>query len=398
MANTEKIDYRIVTPEEKLHISRLQGICFSFDVNEKEIREQIAKGEYNCDGTYGAIDENGRVVAGIEAIPFTMWFDGQKVPMCGIGGVVSMPESRRQGNIRKIFEKIYDDIYEKGVVFSHLYPFSFDYYRKFGYETCGAVKKYTLLIKPARTLKNNGRAYEFIKGDDVKDKLIEVYETYASRHNIMISRPESRWNEVFDISLCGADRLYYWKDADSNIKSWVKFKKEGNTMQIHDIAWADHESMLGILQFMGMFEGAAYKMAFRASPEFIAEIYWNDLYEIETENQWVGMNRVVNAKRALELMKKPENEGKFIIKINDCFADWNNKTYAVEYGNGECSVSENAANSADIEVSERALMQMVLGLYDIEQIANRDDVQINNNIQTLKKVFYKKNMLITDFF
>ena len=398
MADKNKTEYRKVTPEEKLHISRLQGIVFSFDPNEKEIREKLEKGEYNSDNTYGAVDENGRVLAGMDVIPFTMWFDGQKVPMYGIGGVASMPETRRQGNIRKIFEKVFEDIYEKGAVFSHLYPFSHDYYRKFGYEHCGAAKKYTLPLAPARKLKNDGNAYEFIKGDNVRDKLIGVYETYASRHNIMLSRSEDRWNDVFNVSLFGADRLYYWKDAGNNIKSWVKFKKENEKMRIHDIAWTDRESMLGILQFMGMFEGAAEKLTFRASPEFIAEIYWNNLYDIEIEStDWMGMNRVVNAERALELMKKPDGNGKFIIKIADRFAKWNNNTYAVEYGGGKCSV-KTSADAADIEVSECALVQMILGVYEPEQIFNRDDVQINGNIQPIKQVFHKKNLLITDFF
>ena len=401
----QKIEYRKVTPEEKLHVARVQGIAFGSVPNEKEIREQIAKGEYNSDDTYGAVDENGHVLAGMEIFPYTMWFDGHKAPMYGIGGVASMPESRRQGNIRKIFEKVFDDIYEKGAVFSHLYPFSHDYYRKFGYEQCGAVKKYILPLGPARKLKNNGTPHEFIKSenaensDGVRDKLIEVHEAFAARHNVMISRSENRWNEVFNVSLFGIDRLYYWKNSDSDIKSWVKFKKSGDTMEIHDIAWTDHESMLGILQFMGMFEGAAGRMSLRASPEFIAELYWNNLYEIGTENHWMGMNRVVNAKRALELMKKPCGEGRFTIKVADGFAKWNNNTYSVKYGGGECIVNVNVSETTpDIVVSEHALMQMVLGVYEFEQIARRDDVQINGNTQILRQAFYKKNLLLTDFF
>lgn len=398
MADLQKIEYRKVTPEEKLHISRLQGMVFSFSQDEKEIREKIEKGEYKSDDTYGAIDENGRILAGMEVIPYTMWFDGQKVAMYGIGGVASVPESRRQGNIRNIFRKVFDDIYEKGAVFSHLYPFSHDYYRKFGYEHCGAAKKYIIPTTPARKLKNNGTAHEFIKGDNVREKLIEVYETYASRHNIMISRSQERWDDVFNISLFSTDRLYYWKDADSNVKSWVRFKKNGGEMQISDIAWSDNEAMLGILQFMGMFEGAADKIAFTSSPEFIAELHWNNLYDIRIETNWIGMNRVVNAKRALELMKKPCGEGKFTIKVADGFAEWNNNTYEVDYGGGECAVKISGTADADIETSELALMQMILGVYELEQIALRDDVRINGNIQILKKAFPKKNLLIADYF
>ena len=395
----QKIDYRKITPEEKLHLARLQGFVFSFDPNEKEIREKIEKGAYDSSNTYGAVDENGTLLAGMEVIPYTMWFDGQTVPMYGIGGVASVPEARRQGNIRKIFEKVFADIYEKGAVFSHLYPFSYDYYRRFGYEQCGAANRYTLLTAPARALPNTGTAHEFGKDSPVRNDLIAVYEAFAARHNTMLSRTEKRWDEVFDMPLFGPTRLYYWKDAAGAIKAWVKFAKKDETMEINDIAWTDHDSMLGILQFMGMFDGAAPKIALTASPELIPQLYWNDLYEIKTDSTaWLGMNRVINAQRALELMKKPDEAGAFTIAVTDGFAAWNNHTYRVQYDENACSVAEADGVQADIAVSERALMLLVLGVYPLEQIALRSDVQMSGNQALLAKVFPAKKLLIADYF
>ena len=405
-SNNPKIEYRRLAPEENFYFIRLQGFVFgNGNNNAKQLREEIEKGEMKCDNTYGAVDENGRVLAGLEIIPYTMWFDGQKVPMYGIGGVASLPESRRQGNVRKVFEKAMAAIYEQGGVFSHLYPFSHDYYRKFGYEQVGAAKKYVLMLEPARKLKNDGSAHEYIakndENNDIRNKLTEVYETFAARHNMMLSRSKDRWDEVFKISLMGLDRLYYWKDAGDNIKAWAKFRKNNEIIDIYDYAWSDYEAMLGILQFIGMFDGAAEKLSVKSSPEFIAELFWNNLYDIHTENNWMGMNRVVNVKRALELIKKPRQEGKFVLKVIDDFAEWNNNTYAVEYGGKECEVSEiphDKGTEADLEISERALVQMILGVYELDQIVLRNDVQVNGNMQTLRKVFYKKNMLLMDHF
>jgi len=401
---SNKIEYRKLTPEEKLYLTRLQSIVFSFNADEKNIREQIEKGEYNSENSYGAVDKSGQVYAGMEVIPFSMWFDGQTVPMYGIAGVASVPENRRQGNIRKVFEKVYEDIYEKGAVFSHLYPFMHDYYRKFGYEHVGSARKYTLPTAQARKFENNGSVHEYIKNEsteneDIRNKLIEVYDSYASRHNNMVNRSKENWNEVFNISLFGAIRFYYWKDADGNIKSWVKFEKNGGLVQINDIAWADNESMLGILQFIGMFEGSASKFSFVASPEFIAELYWNNLYDIEINAaNWLGMNRIVNVKRALELMKKPAESGKFTIKVDDDFFAPNTNTYDVSFENEKTIVKIIKTASPDIELSQRALTQAVLGVYDLNQITVKKDVQINNNIKTLEKVFIKKNIMIANYF
>ena len=393
-----RYEYRKVTPEERLYVTRVQSIAFSnHSENEEHIREQIANGEYASDEVYGAIDENGHAAAGMEALPYVMWFDGHKAGMYGIGGVASAPESRRMGHVRKIFEKVFGDIYEAGAVFSHLYPFSHDYYRKFGYEPVGGVKKYKLPLEPARNLATGGEAHEFIKGDAARERLIEIYEAYASRHNLMVSRSEKRWDEVFNIGLFGADRLYYWTNDNSEIKSWAKFKKNGETMEIRDAAWSDCEGMLGILQFMGMFDGAAENLSIKAGPELVPELYWNNLYDIEVEYDWMGMNRVVDVKRALELMKKPWGEGKFTIKIDDDFARWNSNAYSVEYGGGGCAV-KTVDSGADLETTQRAFMLMVLGVYGFESIASTRAVRINGNAETLKRAFYKKNLLIADYF
>jgi len=37
-------------------------------------------------------------------------------------------------------------------------------------------------------------------------------------------------------------------------------------------------------------------------------------------------------------------------------------------------------------------------MYELEQIAHTDGVQINANMQTLARVFCKKKMLIADYF
>jgi hypothetical protein len=47
-------------------------------------------------------------------------------------------------------------------------------------------------------------------------------------------------------------------------------------------------------------------------------------------------------------------------------------------------------------VSELALMQLILGVFGFEYLANRADVQVNGNIQTLKRVFPKKSGLFLD--
>ena len=54
--------------------------------------------------------------------------------MVGIGYVASYPEARGQGGINQIMEKILEDCRYRKVSLSYLAPFSYPFYRRYGYE------------------------------------------------------------------------------------------------------------------------------------------------------------------------------------------------------------------------------------------------------------------------
>lgn len=73
---------------------------------------------------YGAFTDDGEMTAAVFATEYQMKLGDSLVKMAGIGGVSSLPQARKQGGIRSIFNVLLKDQYEKGCVLSYLYPFS----------------------------------------------------------------------------------------------------------------------------------------------------------------------------------------------------------------------------------------------------------------------------------
>src|SRR4030042_734844 len=80
----------------------------------------------------GKIMESGLVTRRYHARVF-----GAALPMSGISLVETPPEYRNHSNISALFEHILPREYENGQVISTLYPFSFQYYGKYGYGLLG---------------------------------------------------------------------------------------------------------------------------------------------------------------------------------------------------------------------------------------------------------------------
>ena len=124
---------RQLKQEEKFMAGRISGICFHERIDD------LAKKRQECEEAkeedWGAFDEKGTLMARIINNRYTSYVDGQEIQNGGIGAVSTLPEYRNTGSVRNIFEKLLPYAYENGEVISTLYPFSHQFYRKFGYET-----------------------------------------------------------------------------------------------------------------------------------------------------------------------------------------------------------------------------------------------------------------------
>ena len=100
------MEYRPIRKEERIRLNELQAMSFFFPIDRKEQEERLQKDDELWRSGWAAVAEDGKIHAGMELIPFDVWFDGHSVGMGGIGGVASLVEERRGGNIRKLFDAI----------------------------------------------------------------------------------------------------------------------------------------------------------------------------------------------------------------------------------------------------------------------------------------------------
>ncbi len=138
------IEIRKLSADELIQLYRMHAIVYNFRRDfSKEENQKPDPLDHPADWSWGVFDGK-KLIAGMHEIDYLMRFDGHSVKMSGIGGVGTLPEARKSGHIRHIFEKLLLQAYEKGVVFSSLSPFSHDFYRKFGYEIACARNKISI--------------------------------------------------------------------------------------------------------------------------------------------------------------------------------------------------------------------------------------------------------------
>src|SRR2546421_6453380 len=86
--------------------------------------------------------EGGRLQASMRILPFEMFFGEERRPCGGIAGVACEPAARGRGYAGALLDRSLELMRERGQYLSSLWPFSFAYYRKFGWEWVGPGMEY----------------------------------------------------------------------------------------------------------------------------------------------------------------------------------------------------------------------------------------------------------------
>ncbi|MDR0410640.1 MAG: GNAT family N-acetyltransferase [Treponema sp.] len=352
--------------------------------------------------------EDGKMQSCMNEIPYLMRFDYHDVKMSGIGGVGTLPEARRGGYIRLIFEKFLPKAYENGVVFSNLTPFSHAFYRKFGYELACARNEITIPTREFAELKLRGEFTQIFPGDDTRE-LSLVHNAYIEPLNHGIRRDywtDDRAWQVFinEDPYSTGTFLYLWRNDGGEPKSYLKYQHEKagqeNIMRVKELAFVDREGLYGALSMVNGLS-SQYNIFKWAAPifldptDFITNIWAVDQHIIPRD-----MTRIVNVKTALSLMRRPDGEGRYTLEVTeDKQIKANNGRFLVEYDASGVHVSE-TTREPDMRCTVAALSQLVMGYRTLENalLTKQTDVEVVGNRRTLDKVWTLRPQHITEYF
>jgi predicted acetyltransferase len=415
------MEVRRIRPEEKVAASLISTVVF-LDERGEDYREMLKDPLAHSDGyenIWAAFDDTGKMTAELTVHNFTMRYDGHEVGMGGVGGVGTLPEYRKGGYIRRIFEKALPDMRERGMVFSFLYPFSFAFYRKFGYELCRAHNRIKLPVGTFRNFPFPDGITQYFPGDDIAP-YAEIYKVFAQDKNLSIVRDENAWKHFLEKDPYVKKQYTYLHRATMPAGGETESRKntpgkkadippadgylvftvgddDGNVLDVKELAWTTIDGLKALFGFIGGLSPQFSNFKWSAPSAFTLSSLFPESYDIEIRHSPGGMNRVVNVPKALELLRVPEGAGRVVINVNDKFMPVNSGVYAVEWESGAVSV-KTTDRPPDMETDVETLAQLVTGFLTPEQAQYRAGVKIHGNRGALTALFPHKDLYIREYF
>ena len=398
---------KLEQPREWLEADHLIANAFLHpwdeDRERRKVQEQAEETAPRPEETWALADEAGELQTVITTLAHRIWLGGHDLPVGEVHMVGSRMESRGGGNVRALMSAVLEDFRNRGDVLAVLIPFSFSFYRKFGFELGTRTVRYRI---PIEQLEGLSCEYVVIKVESERDvaALRVLHEEVAKTRDMCLAPEEVDWrwrgNGMFgEPDFFHPDRqthTYVLWDGEVPVASVTfSFAHDSDNpffgeADVSDLTWREPAALMGVLGFLHRLRAKAGSVSVELSEDLDIAAVLPEPDKVQCSLGGHVMARVLNVPEAIRAMPHPEGQGSYVLAVQDALIPQNDGPWQVTFGDGEVQVSEAPNADPDLELSESALAQLISGATGLKTSQLRKDVHVLKNHQTLVRVFTRR--------
>ena len=372
------MEIRKIKEEEKELSFYLGSQAFSFGGRDDSWRTDPNRLKSD---EFGVWDEAG-LQAKVAVVPFQLYMGEDQIsPMGGVAGVACLPASRGKGYAGICLKYSLERMKEAGQFLSMLYPFSWEFYRKLGYEWVGQKRTYSVPTRILRPSPETEHVRLAVPAD--RPKIEEFHAIFSSQYRGEVVRNAQMWNRLLE----NTEKEYtysYLYERDGEIEGYLTYRggKREQT-NLREFITLTPRAQSGLLGFLRRMEMQTDKFVWDAPED---DTFWSQYYhwDIETKISPFQMSRIVDLKPALEALNPPfELSGNLILEVKDETCPWNHGVWEIGFNEGVVSVKPSDL-PAGVSIDIQALTQGYFGspcidtLFDSGRIVADDEMALEN--------------------
>ena len=402
---------KCATWQEKVEADHIIATAFMFPWNleeaEQKFKEQEENGTAEDNEIWSLYDDENHMLTAVKTKHMQMYFDGNLLPFGEFDMVGSLPEARGVGNVRAIAREILRDFKARGEAFAWLFPFSFAYYRKYGFELAQKYTEDKCPIEQFELFSASNCKVERVFTDEQATKVRELYERFIPAYNMSDLKPDSEWKAYGDGDLWSPNFFrpqikyynYLFTDENSKPHGFLRFHYVNGTegifsgsMYVDTILFDSPANLKEIFGFIYGLRSKVREVTIRLpfAIDFAALI--PEGKKAERSIKGSRMVRILDPVKVLLNMRYPEESGQFVIHVQDDFLPENTANYQVIFENGKAKTVLKTNEKYDLSVTVQTFSQLAMGFSDLKAATYRDNTEIAGNEKILQKVFVLKDI------
>lgn len=367
------MEIRFADDKDKKAIKDIIMYCFSRTEHHAEFFVNNVFKPENCLGCY----DGERLGAALHVYPFEMFFYGRTVPMSGIGSVATLPEYRHCHCASNMLIEALKIMKERGQIFSGLAPFSYSFYRKYGWEMGFHKKQYRLLMSDLKGFGEGDGSFRPLSYRDI-EKMSKVYDTFARPYNGALYRKMEDWDLILKKHERDGHYRYGFEDQSGELQGYIFYYMENKKFYIREMIYTTPEVKNELLRFVYFHSAQADEVIWQAPADDNTFLM---LDNPRREQKIIPdmMIRAVDVRKVLEAYPFPqEYSGSFTIAIDDPWAQWNNTTFELDVEKGHVRVKDIGKKAGDIHGTIQCFSQMLLGYIGVKEALEMGRIELKD--------------------
>ncbi|MEK4248356.1 GNAT family N-acetyltransferase [Paenibacillus sp. FSL W7-1287] len=391
---------RALTTADFEESMKLSSFAFQYPLTAEQLEER--RSSFLTDDVYQVgVFQHEQLCAQATLLHLNVYVNGELFSMGGIAGVSTWPEHRRHGYVARILKELLVKMKENGQSISMLHPFSFSFYRKYGWETYIEYKQYEMSADHLSSLRNklSGKHLGTVKRVEDWQLLQTTYDRYAKRYNGMLQRGDKWWKESITKRKPGTYAGAY--NDQGELDGYMIYEVANRIMTIHEFitltAAAQQRLMLYIAQHDSMIDRLRW-----TAPSDDCFAYGLDNPRIKQELIPYFMARIVDVEPFIAQypFEPSDQEEIFTLQISDEHAPWNNGHFELRIASsGKATLTKVELASPQVIISIGALTSWLLN-YQKWQVLKHVE-QLEGSEQAMKRLqlrIREHTTYLTDFF
>ncbi|MDT2756567.1 GNAT family N-acetyltransferase [Enterococcus asini] len=391
-------DVRKMTSDSLEEMLNIVAYAFQWELSERNVQRFTSLAEHSWN--YGSFDENDDLASQVMATPFQVDLFGDRHVMAGIGFVATYPEYRSQGRIDRIMKQLLADCREEGVTLSYLAPFSYSFYRRYGYELTFERAVYEV---PSIDWPDSARTAGQVKRlswEKAQGVIQEVYQKAPKHHKGGLVRED--WWEQFKFPLRKDYQYAIYYDEKGIAQGYLVYLLAPGIFTIAEWSWLTGAAFSGLNRFVASHKGSVAKIVYDVgfdgdNLQFLAT---NPMTHFRVRPEM--MARVVDVKRFLKASKKIRNLKKSIAFeiTDDVYAPWNQGIFELQKQGADVGIKQvEATVLPTISLTIQRFTQLFMGYLTPEVLLAYDFLKMDENLlEDLKEIVPNQKPILEDYF
>ncbi|WP_179394605.1 GNAT family N-acetyltransferase [Lacticaseibacillus absianus] len=356
-----------------------QLTLYAFNRPDTPERQRFFSQLYRHSEAYGAFDAEA-LSSGFLSIPFTMQLGGDQLAARGISYVSSYPEDSGHGNITALMRQFFNDCQANQVPVAYLAPFSFPFYRRFGFEQVFDRTQYHLLTRDvgqvplpafaqAHAVRIVRRPYR-----DVIDLITPLHNAHPFNRSGGIVR-EDWWTQylalkhpTWEVALCY---------IDDHLEGDVVYIRDRNvSLSLQEFFWTSRTAYWQLLSFIARHKGTYASFDYVSGdprPRLDAFVDPHTKKSLRVTNQAYMMARIIDLPQFLAQYRLPATRHiALTLTVRDELIATNDQTWHITSADGHLHCDPSAATPDLPTLNIRDLTQLLFGYRRAEDLLTLD--------------------------